>query len=131
MIDLRPVKASDPELYEVIVKELRRQQNNVELIASENFVSLPTLTVAGTHLTNKYAEGYPDKRYYGGCVFVDMAEKLAIERAKKLFNVKYVNVQPTLAVVPIFRFTSAFLKMVTPYLVWILLMVATLRMVVR
>ncbi|MBO7177493.1 MAG: serine hydroxymethyltransferase [Clostridia bacterium] len=93
-MDLRPVKLADPELYEVIVKELRRQQNNVELIASENFVSLPTLTVAGTHLTNKYAEGYPDKRYYGGCVYVDMAEKLAIERAKQLFNVKYVNVQP-------------------------------------
>lgn len=94
MIDLRPIKENDSDLYEVLVKELERQQNNVELIASENFVSLPTLTVAGTHLTNKYAEGYPDKRYYGGCVFVDMAEKLAIERAKKLFNVKYVNVQP-------------------------------------
>ena len=94
MIDLRPVKDSDLELYEVLVKELKRQQENVELIASENFVSLPTLTVAGTHLTNKYAEGYPDKRYYGGCVYVDMAENLARERAKKLFNVKYVNVQP-------------------------------------
>lgn len=94
MIDLRPVKDSDLELYEVLVKELKRQQENVELIASENFVSLSTLTVAGTHLTNKYAEGYPDKRYYGGCVYVDMAENLARERAKKLFNVKYVNVQP-------------------------------------
>lgn len=94
MIDLRPIKNADPDLYEVLVKELNRQQNNVELIASENFVSLSTLTVAGTHLTNKYAEGYPDKRYYGGCIFVDMAENLAIERAKKLFNVKYVNVQP-------------------------------------
>ena len=94
MIDLRPVKNSDPELYDVLVKELERQCNNVELIASENFVSLPILTVAGTHLTNKYAEGYPDKRYYGGCVNVDLAENLARERAKKLFNVKYVNVQP-------------------------------------
>lgn len=94
MIDLRPIKLADPELYDVLVKELRRQQNNVELIASENFVSIPTLTVAGTHLTNKYAEGYPGKRYYGGCAYVDMAENLAIERAKKLFNVKYVNVQP-------------------------------------
>lgn len=94
MIDLRPVKNSDPELYDVLVKELERQCNNVELIASENFVSLPVLTVAGTHLTNKYAEGYPDKRYYGGCVNVDLAENLARERAKKLFNVKYVNVQP-------------------------------------
>ncbi|MBR2479764.1 MAG: hypothetical protein IKB56_00470 [Clostridia bacterium] len=70
MIDLRPIKNADPDLYEVLVKELNRQQNNVELIASENFVSLPTLTVAGTHLTNKYAEGYPDKRYYGGCILV-------------------------------------------------------------
>ncbi len=94
MIDLRPIKNSDPELYDILVKELERQCNNVELIASENFVSLPTLTVAGTHLTNKYAEGYPNKRYYGGCVNVDMAENLARERAKKLFNVKYVNVQP-------------------------------------
>lgn len=94
MIDLRPIKSADKELYEVLVKELNRQCSNVELIASENFVSLPTLTVAGTHLTNKYAEGYPDKRYYGGCEFVDMAENLARDRAKKLFNVSYVNVQP-------------------------------------
>ncbi len=94
MIDLRPVKNEDPELYESLVKELRRQQNNVELIASENFVSMPVLTVAGTHLTNKYAEGYPGKRYYGGCVFVDEVEELARERAKRLFDAKYVNVQP-------------------------------------
>lgn len=94
MIDLRPIKSADKELYDVLVKELNRQCSNVELIASENFVSLPTLTVAGTHLTNKYAEGYPDKRYYGGCEFVDMAENLARDRAKKLFNVSYVNVQP-------------------------------------
>ena len=94
MIDLRPVKNEDPELYESLVKELRRQQNNVELIASENFVSMPVLTVAGTHLTNKYAEGYPGKRYYGGCVFLDEVEELARERAKRLFDAKYVNVQP-------------------------------------
>lgn len=94
MIDLRPVKNEDPELYESLVKELRRQQNNVELIASENFVSMPVLTVAGTHLTNKYAEGYPGKRYYGGCVFVDEVEELARNRAKRLFDAKYVNVQP-------------------------------------
>ena len=94
MIDLRPIKEADSELYDVIVKELKRQQSNVELIASENFVSLPVLTAAGTHLTNKYAEGYPSKRYYGGCHFVDMAEDLAIERAKKLFGAQYVNVQP-------------------------------------
>ena len=94
MIDLRPIKAADEELYGALVRELERQQGNVELIASENFVSLPVLTAAGTHLTNKYAEGYPGKRYYGGCQFVDEAEELARERAKKLFDVKYVNVQP-------------------------------------
>ncbi len=94
MIDLRPVKNEDPELYASLVRELRRQQNNVELIASENFVSMPVLTVAGTHLTNKYAEGYPGKRYYGGCAFVDEVEELARNRAKQLFDAKYVNVQP-------------------------------------
>lgn len=94
MIDLRPIKKADEELYGALVRELERQQGNVELIASENFVSLPVLTAAGTHLTNKYAEGYPGKRYYGGCQFVDEAEELARERAKKLFDVKYVNVQP-------------------------------------
>lgn len=94
MIDLRPIKEFDVETYDSIVRELRRQQNNIELIASENFVSLPVLTAAGTHLTNKYAEGYPNKRYYGGCEFVDEVETLAIERAKKLFSAKFVNVQP-------------------------------------
>lgn len=94
MIDLRPIKNADLEVYESLVKELNRQQNNVELIASENFVSLPVLTAGGTHLTNKYAEGYPDKRYYGGCMFVDEVEKLAIERAKEIFGAKYANVQP-------------------------------------
>lgn len=94
MIDLRPVKDIDPELYEAMVKELNRQRDNVELIASENFVSLPVMTVAGSHLTNKYAEGYPGKRYYGGCVNVDVIENLARERAKKLFGATYANVQP-------------------------------------
>ena len=94
MIDLRPIKEADEELYGALVRELERQQGNVELIASENFVSLPVLTAAGTHLTNKYAEGYPGKRYYGGCQFVDEAEELARERAKKLFDVKFANVQP-------------------------------------
>jgi len=94
MIDLTTIKNYDPEIYGSIVRELRRQQNNIELIASENFVSLPVLTAAGTHLTNKYAEGYPGKRYYGGCEYVDEVETIAIERAKSLFNAKYVNVQP-------------------------------------
>lgn len=93
MIDLRTIKDADPELYESMLLELKRQQDNIELIASENIVSLPVMVAAGTHLTNKYAEGYPGKRYYGGCAYVDVAESLAIERAKKLFGCEYANVQ--------------------------------------
>ncbi|OCL25657.1 serine hydroxymethyltransferase [Orenia metallireducens] len=84
----------DPELFEVIKKEESRQKGNLELIASENFVSEAVLEAMGTVLTNKYAEGYPDKRYYGGCEYVDIAEKLAIERAKELFGAEHANVQP-------------------------------------
>ncbi|GAB6281747.1 MAG: serine hydroxymethyltransferase [Ignavibacterium sp.] len=84
----------DSEIYDVINLELKRQQEKLELIASENFVSPAVLEAAGSVLTNKYAEGYPNKRYYGGCEFVDMAENLARERLKKLFNAEYVNVQP-------------------------------------
>lgn len=94
MIDLKIIKQVDPELYESMLKELERQQHNIELIASENIVSEAVLAAAGTFLTNKYAEGYPSKRYYGGCEYVDIAEQLAIERAKELFGVKYANVQP-------------------------------------
>ncbi|MDR3293402.1 MAG: serine hydroxymethyltransferase [Clostridiales bacterium] len=94
MIDLSVIKSVDPELYESLEAELLRQQNNIELIASENFVSEAVLAAAGTHLTNKYAEGYPGKRYYGGCEYVDVAESLAIERAKKLFGADHANVQP-------------------------------------
>ena len=94
MIDLKCIKQVDPELYESMLKELERQQHNIELIASENIVSEAVLAAAGTFLTNKYAEGYPSKRYYGGCEYVDIAEQLAIERAKELFGVKYANVQP-------------------------------------
>lgn len=94
MIDLKCIKQVDPELYESMLKELERQQHNIELIASENIVSEAVLAAAGTFLTNKYAEGYPSKRYYGGCENVDIAEQLAIERAKELFGVKYANVQP-------------------------------------
>lgn len=88
------LKKTDIELYNVIQKELKRQQTHIELIASENFVSKAVLEVDGSVLTNKYAEGYPGKRYYGGCEFVDEAENLAIERVKELFNVRYANVQP-------------------------------------
>ena len=85
---------SDTEIFSAIGKELHRQQHDIELIASENIVSRAVLEAQGSVLTNKYAEGYPGKRYYGGCEFVDIAESLAIERAKKLFNCAYVNVQP-------------------------------------
>ncbi len=89
-----PLKQADPDLYAGIIKELRRQQNQIELIASENIVSKAVLEAQGTILTNKYAEGYSGRRYYGGCEFVDIAENLAIERAKKLFGAEFVNVQP-------------------------------------
>jgi len=88
------LKKTDKELFVIIQKEIDRQQTHIELIASENFVSKSILEADGSVLTNKYAEGYPAKRYYGGCEFVDEAENLAIERVKKLFNVQYANVQP-------------------------------------
>lgn len=87
-------KAFDPELWQAIENEGVRQQNNLELIASENVVSKGVLAAQGSILTNKYAEGYPNKRYYGGCEFVDVVETLAIERAKELFSAKFANVQP-------------------------------------
>ncbi len=85
---------SDPEILKINNLEIEREQNNLELIASENFVSKAVLAAAGSVLTNKYAEGYPGKRYYGGCEIVDMAEELARDRLKQLFNAEYVNVQP-------------------------------------
>jgi glycine hydroxymethyltransferase len=88
------LSTTDPILYESIKLELERQQQHIELIASENIVSKGVLDAQGSILTNKYAEGYPSKRYYGGCEFVDKAEELALERVKKLFNCKYANVQP-------------------------------------
>jgi len=89
----QPLAESDPELAGIVGRELKRQQDEIELIASENFVSRAVLEAAGTVLTNKYAEGYPGNRYYGGCQFVDEAEILAIARAKKLFKCKFANVQ--------------------------------------
>ena len=94
MLEFNKVKNADPELYKAISDELSRQQNKIELIASENFVSEAVMEAMGTPLTNKYAEGYPSKRYYGGCECVDVAENLAIERAKELFGANYANVQP-------------------------------------
>lgn len=88
------LQKNDKELYDAIMLEAGRQRNKIELIASENFVSETVMEANGTILTNKYAEGYPSKRYYGGCEYVDMVESLAIERATKLFGAKYANVQP-------------------------------------
>jgi len=88
------IETFDSALYQAITDERRRQEEHIELIASENYASPRVLEAQGTELTNKYAEGYPGKRYYGGCEFVDVAENLAIERAKKLFGADYVNVQP-------------------------------------
>jgi glycine hydroxymethyltransferase len=90
----KPLSEADPELFAAVSDELHRQQNEIELIASENIVSRAVLEAAGTVLTNKYAEGYPGKRYYGGCQYVDVAENLAIARAKTLFKCGFANVQP-------------------------------------
>jgi len=92
--DSRSIKDYDPELWKSIEQESKRQEDHIELIASENYTSLRVLEAQGSVLTNKYAEGYPRKRYYGGCEYVDIAEELAIERAKELFKADYVNVQP-------------------------------------
>ena len=88
------LSVTDPELHKAISDELKRQQQHIELIASENIVSQAVLEAQGSVLTNKYAEGYPGKRYYNGCEHVDVAENLAIERLKKLFDCKFANVQP-------------------------------------
>ena len=94
MFEFDYVKQADPEVAAAMQDELNRQRNNLELIASENLVSEAVMAAMGSHLTNKYAEGYPGKRYYGGCEHVDVVETLAIERAKKLFGCEYANVQP-------------------------------------
>ena len=94
MYDFEEIRKEDPEIAEAIQVEMARQNSHIELIASENWVSKAVMAAMGSPLTNKYAEGYPGKRYYGGCQCVDVAENLAIERAKKLFGCEYVNVQP-------------------------------------
>src|SRR4030088_411360 len=90
----RSLAEADPQVYDAIRHELERQDSRLELIASENFVSEAVLEVMGSVFTNKYAEGYPGKRYYGGCEYADVVENLARDRAKKLFNAEYANVQP-------------------------------------
>ena len=94
MKDFELLKKNDPEVYSAVCDETSRQRNKIELIASENFVSETVMEANGTTLTNKYAEGYPSKRYYGGCEYVDVVENIAIERAKKLFGAGFANVQP-------------------------------------
>lgn len=94
MYSLDEVRAVDPEIAEAIVREEERQNSHIELIASENWVTKAVMAAMGSPLTNKYAEGYPGKRYYGGCEYVDIVENIAIERAKKLFGAEYANVQP-------------------------------------
>jgi len=93
-LQLKFVEKRDPDIARVIAEELERQENTLELIAAENIASPAVMAIQGSVLTNKYAEGYPDKRFYGGCEFVDVAEKMATDRAKKLFNADYANVQP-------------------------------------
>ena len=93
-MSLENVKKVDQEIYDTIMLEMKRQESKIELIASENYTSKAVMEAQGSQLTNKYAEGYPGKRYYGGCEYVDMAENLARERLKKLFNAEHVNVQP-------------------------------------
>ena len=94
MYSLDEVRAVDPEVAEAIVEEQERQNSHIELIASENWVSKAVMAAMGSPLTNKYAEGYPGKRYYGGCECVDVVENLAIKRAKEIFGCTYANVQP-------------------------------------
>jgi len=93
-MDFKELMKVDPEIYQVVERETNRQRNKIELIASENFVSVAVMEAMGSQLTNKYAEGYPGKRYYGGCEEVDVAENLAINRLKKIFNADHANVQP-------------------------------------
>ncbi len=94
MFDNQSLQEFDPDLYDAVQKEAQRQEDHIELIASENYVSPRVLELQGSVLTNKYAEGYPNKRYYGGCEYVDIAEQIAIDRAKALFGADYANVQP-------------------------------------
>src|SRR5690625_781637 len=94
MVGLDVIKQADPDVAAAIQKEEQRQKEGIELIASENYVSPAVLAAAGTVLTNKYAEGLPGKRYYGGCEYVDIVENLAIERVTNLFGAGYANVQP-------------------------------------
>ena len=117
------LRKADPELFSFLQKETERQQFGLEMIASENYTSLAVMEAQGSILTNKYAEGYPGKRYYGGCEFVDEIETLAIERAKKLFNCQYANVQPHAVPRRIWPFTLRQCRRETRFWEWIFPMV--------
>src|SRR4030065_1843364 len=93
-MNMEALKKLDPEIYEALIKEIERERNKIVLIASENYAGRAVLEAMGSVFTNKYAEGYPGRRYYGGCEYADIVESLAIERAKELFNAEHVNVQP-------------------------------------
>src|SRR5208283_2607523 len=93
-MNLKNLRETDPAIYEAMVKETEREQNKILLIASENYASKAIMEAQGSIFTNKYAEGYPNKRYYGGCEYADVIERLAIDRARKLFSADHVNVQP-------------------------------------
>ena len=110
MFDFQEIVNVDPEIAALIEKEEERQEERVELIASENFVSKAVMAAMGSPLTNKYAEGYPGKRYYGGCENVDQIEQLAIDRVKELFGANYANVQPHSGSQANFAVYQAFLK---------------------
>ena len=94
MIQFELIRQTDPEIAQAMEKELQRQRDHLELIASENFVSEAVMAAMGSHLTNKYAEGYPGKRYYGGCEVVDVVENIARDRLKQIFGAEHANVQP-------------------------------------
>ena len=93
-MNIKSLKSTDPDIYEAIKQETEREKNKLVLIASENYSSMAVLEAQGSIFTNKYAEGYPGKRYYGGCEYADVVESLAISRAKELFGAEHVNVQP-------------------------------------
>lgn len=118
-------KTYDPDLWNAIAREEERQENNLELIASENVVSKAVMAAQGSILTNKYAEGYPGKRYYGGCEFIDIVENLAIDRAKELFAQNSRMYKPIQVLKPIQRHTFHWLNQVIPFWGWIYQLVVT------
>ena len=115
MIDFRTLRAADPEVAAAMEQELGRQRDHIELIASENFVSPAVMAAMGSHLTNKYAEGYPGKRYYGGCQYVDIVEDLARKRACQLFGADHAMFSRTRAHRPTLRYTSRCWSRATRY----------------